>query len=374
MNLLIDIGAIKTGGGAQLALNFLDLLSTSTRFNSHAVTLLVPEYGPLSSYSFDNSKFSVYRYPNNYLKRFIFETTVLPKIYRDHRITHIYTFFGAGLPKPKTIQSIVTTAYPIICYPDSQFWHYAPQKTRLKNYFNNRLRRYRLSHADKIIVETAVMRERISSQLAYDKNHIFVLPPTPSRYLQEINSTFTVPTDINFLIVSGVETHKNLWRLPEIAIHLTEKGLDCVLFTLSVSEQAFEAQPRLNKSIWAKVKQHFRFLGHVPPTQIQTVYEKASFLLNMSDLESFSNNYMEAWKAGVPLVCSDRDFARHICGDSATYVDPHSPLQAANIIYEVVGDPTRVAKQIAAGKSRLQKLGSPQDRFKRVIDIIQAAV
>lgn len=94
MNLLIDVGAIKTGGGAQLALNFLDLLVQEKHHQKRII--LIPKTGPLAKFKFDQQKFTVYFYPSNYVARFWFECTELRAIVKKHAITHFYTFLALG--------------------------------------------------------------------------------------------------------------------------------------------------------------------------------------------------------------------------------------------------------------------------------------
>lgn len=367
MNLLIDLGAIKTGGGAQLALNFLDLLANEPADNKRVI--LVPKLGPLAQFAFDPDKFVVYHYPDPYLARFIFERTQLAAIVKRHSITHFFTFFGTGLPHPKSVHSLVTTAYPVICYPESPFWRYAPRKTFWKNVFNNRLRCRRLRSADRIIVETQVMKERVARHVPFPIERIEVLPPVPSLYLQESASRRTggVP---NFILVSGNDSHKNLWRLPELAQALEQAGLKRFVFTLTLDEARFLQHPRIDLVLWRRVREHFRFLGPVPPRLIQSVYEEATFLLNLSDLESFSNNYMEAWKAGLPIIASDRDFARHICGASACYLEPHDPDAGAQTIVSLLADQSRQAQMLAAGRQKLRQLGDEHARFAKVMALL----
>lgn len=369
LNLLIDLGAIKTGGGAQLALNFLDLLARELKGQKRVV--LIPQQGPLAKFVFDSEKFIVYTYPDPYLARFWFESTRLPAIVERHSITHFFTFFGAGLPHSARIRSVVTTAYPILCYPESPFWPFAPVKTRWKNYFTNWLRRRRLRRADTIIVETAVMKARIARSLPFAEDKLVVLPPVPSLYLREAASRRDLGAPCNFILVSGSDPHKNLWRLPELALALERAGLTRFRFTLTVKEHNFLQHPRIDRSLWPRVSHYFRFLGAVAPQLIESVYEEASFLVNLSDLESFSNNYMEAWKAGLPIIASDRDFARHICGDSACYIEPHHPEAGAQAIAALVADHGRQARMLAAGRQKLAALGNERERFARVMAILE---
>jgi glycosyltransferase involved in cell wall biosynthesis len=112
----------------------------------------------------------------------------------------------------------------------------------------------------------------------------------------------------------------------------------------------------------------------VPSKNIQEVYDRADFLMNLSDLESFSNNYMEAWKAGLPLICSNTDFARHICADSAVYVNQHDPATAADEIIALLRREDEQKRLADKGKLYLGELPTIQQKMDQVMQVIRQVV
>jgi glycosyltransferase involved in cell wall biosynthesis len=119
-----------------------------------------------------------------------------------------------------------------------------------------------------------------------------------------------------------------------------------------------------------RLDQHFEFVGGIPADKIRNIYSKSDFLLNISDLESFSNNYMEAWKSGLPLVCSDTDFARNICGESAIYIDPHNAASSAAAIQTLMQDLSKQRQLADTGKERLTMLPNAQEKFDKIIAVL----
>ena len=95
--------------------------------------------------------------------------------------------------------------------------------------------------------------------------------------------------------------------------------------------------------------------------------------MNLSELESFSNNYMEAWKAGLAQICSDRDFARHICGGSAFYVEPLNPIEAASQIRHIISQPSELNRLAINGKSLLAALTRPEEYLAKTLEIISSS-
>jgi glycosyltransferase involved in cell wall biosynthesis len=358
---LIDLGAIKSGGGAQLASNFIDLLQSDVE--RHAFTfLLLPEKGPLSKRHLPSTIAGVFRSPSNYVKRAIFEIHELQRLIRCHNIHVIYSYFGSGLPHPHDVLSIVTVAYPIICYPDSPYWRYLPITARLYKMCINLARKQRLTFATRVLAETDVMRGRLSDVLGVDKSGIGLLRPAVSDYLKPVDRLWPSGGS-NFVILSGADPHKNLWRLYGLAVELARKYLAPFTFTLTVDEATFCGclrERRIDRSVFNK---HFRFRGQVEPDRIGEIYQGGNYVLNISDLESFSNNYLEAWQAGLPLVVSDRDFARHICGNSAFYIEPHRPAEAAAKMVSLMNDERLKQELVRHGKERLAQQPSHRARY-----------
>ena len=370
MKLLIDFGAIKTGGGVQLATNFLNKLDRNKQ-HIDEVFLLIPDTGPLASIDLSGLCDAFLYYPDNYVKRKLFEMNELKKFIFLHSIDTVYTFFGAGLPRFPGVRSVVSVAYPIICYPDSPYWKYVSFLSGLQKRIVNMLRRHRIRKADLVVVETDVMAHRMHQHVGVNKSLLRVIPPSPSLFIEDKPYVVSSGDSYRILLLSGLDPHKNLWRLPSIALALKDFGCHNFIFTLSVEKHQFLGM--LPKSIsfnGSRLEQHFDFVGAIPADEIGNIYNDSDLLLNISDLESFSNNYMEAWKSGLPLVCSDTDFARNICGESAIYIDPHNATSSAAAIKTLMQDLSKQRHLADTGKERLTMLPNAQEKFDKIIAVL----
>ena len=67
-----------------------------------------------------------------------------------------------------------------------------------------------------------------------------------------------------------------------------------------------------------------------------------------------------------PLICSDTDFARNICGDSAVYIDPHNIKVAAEMISSITGDILKQKALVSEGKVLLSKLPDASEKFEKI--------
>lgn len=369
MNILLDFGAIKGGGGAQLGVNFLERLERDP-WPECKISLVMPEAGPLSRVRLSAEYEQILISPNAYSRRILFEYIAVRRALKKNRIDKIFTFFGAGLPHPARIHSLVTVAYPIICYSDSQYWRYLDWRYKVRLRLLNYMRRRRLQSASRIIAETDVMKKRLARVLSCPESKIVVIPPAPSEYVELIPN---IPERGGkcFLFISGNDQHKNLWRLQEVARRLLEKGVGDFFFLLTLSKEQYLTninERRLTSD--PSISERFQFLGAIEPKNIMDAYRRADYVVSLSDLESFSNNYMEAWKVGIPLIASDRDFAHAICGDSAIYAEPHDTEDVANKLCLALSDAALRRRLVERGAQKLRAMQSQGERFLQVMQEI----
>jgi len=365
MRILLDFGAIKAGGGAQLASAFLGYLQQEATLG-HEFALLIPATGPLAGMQHSVARLGTLVSPSSYRARLQFEHGELQRFIAARDIQAIYTFFGAGLPHPPSVNSVVSVAYPTLCYPESPYWRNAGLRERLQVGALDLMRIRRLRRATTIIVETDIMKERVSKSVRFPSKRIRVIPPFVSTHVRELRRADGGAVR-RFVLVSNNYTHKNLWRLYAVAQRARASGLVDFTFHLTVDKRAY-LQRLVGQTVDALIlERHFVFLGPVAPQDIMQVYESADCVLSLSDLESFSNNYLEAWRVGLPLLASDRDFARAICGKSALYVDPHDPDSVVRGMLQVRADAGLRRTLVEEGRRRLRFLPDLRERTTLVL-------
>ncbi|WP_427183805.1 glycosyltransferase family 4 protein [Bordetella bronchialis] len=342
----------------QLSLNFLDAVFRGA-WPGVRLFVLLPDSGELARYAVPLPAGRRLHSPSAPLRRAWFEHVTLQGFIRRNGIRVIKTLFGAGLPHGGSVMSIVGMAYPIICYPDSPYWRHRPWLDKTRQRLKNGLRRWRLRQADRVLVETPVMQRRVARHCGIGTDRLQVLPPAPSTYLSRTARRRDAGEPMAFLFLSGASPHKNLWRLPAIAAELRHLGAGGA-FKFLVSCDATALDDAFKG--FQHTRGHFDFHGPVASRDIQRLYDRADVLVNLSDLESFSNNYMEAWRARIPILASDRDFAHEICGDSALYCEPHDVREVAERMQAFICAKVDTDALIAGGVERLSALHTQETR------------
>lgn len=363
---LLDLSAIKSGGGAQLALNFLQAVNLG-RFGLRISLVLVSDEFPFRDRL--QGSYAVAVAPSRVRKRILYEYRDLPKLVRDHGITHSYTFFGPGLPRMRGVRQVVGVAYPTLVYDDAAYWDNLPKGFRLRKKIQDSLRLRRLQSADHLIFETVIMERRARAR-GMVRGDASVLAPTPTAFLSSSIAPSLTEHGALVLFLADAYPHKNLWRLPGILDALERENLP-VRFLLSLDRKSFMAAcPSAVEIPEGKMDRYFTFMGRLRPDGLQAAYDACNVVANLSDLESFSNNYMEAWLTGRPILASDRDFARHICGDSAIYVEPHDPASLVAGLRRFAKGEVDFENMVQAGRQAMARLPSLNDRLDILAEII----
>lgn len=370
MHWLIDAGAIKTGGGVQVALNRLPIFTQKLIEKGHEVSVLLPSEGMLAHIELESS-IKILRSPNNWRARLLLEHLHLPKYMRKEQVDIIYTLFGFGLPHPRNVVSVVSTANPTTCYPESIYWKRLKYPEKIKRAFYTYLRQIRLKNSDFCIFETEVMQKRSIEHIGINEHRTAAINPSPTNFIQNRPARLYKNTNrLTITILTGIERHKNVDCVLRICQALSTDQNSPLQFQISLSRDQLNSIAPNDVNL-EKIT-NLKYLGKIPQNELQPIYDQSDIIMNLSELESFSNNYMEAWKAGLAQICSDRDFARHICANSAAFIEPLNTEQAVQQIISATSNPDRLTQMANQGKLRLEALLPHEAYVEKTLHIIES--
>lgn len=80
-------------------------------------------------------------------------------------------------------------------------------------------------------------------------------------------------------------------------------------------------------------------LGAVPYEQLHHLYKQCDLFVSAAYTETFAHPLVEAMASGVPVVASDLNVHREICGEAASYFPRFSPPQLAGRLAQLASDP-----------------------------------
>ena len=94
-------------------------------------------------------------------------------------------------------------------------------------------------------------------------------------------------------------------------------------------------------------------LGFLPPADLDAVYRLARLVVFPSLFEGFGMPVLEAFRAGVPVACSNATAVPEVAGDAALLFDPTDPSAIAGAIRAAWTDEPLRARLVARGRERV---------------------
>ena len=172
---------------------------------------------------------------------------------------------------------------------------------------------------------------------------------------------------VTMLTVSSTAVHKNLGIMVPVSEYLERVHPDFRFrFVLTCDEAPFPLPEHLRK--------HFEFIGKVDVEECPNLYEQADIMFMPTLMECFTATYPEAMRMEVPIVTTNLEFARGLCGDAACYYSAIDAEAAAEAIYKVATDREYAAKLVANGKKQLLTFDNYEQRADKLIGILDEMV
>ncbi|TPV94251.1 MAG: glycosyltransferase family 4 protein [Myxococcales bacterium FL481] len=296
----------------------------------------------------------------------------------DYNADAILGLGNFGFRSPKAPQ-VMMVQNPNLCYPpvyprlSGERALIAVQKLAL---------RWRLRGTSALLTQTDVMSARIRKAYGFPgPTHTVskavsrdVADPNPARFQREF-ADCKHRGGFAFLCVSRYYLHKNL-ELVVDAFARERESLQKIEVFLTISpDDDPRARALLNRIESLGLSRQIRTLGPIDSRDLSSIYYQADAVLLPTRLESFSGNYIEAMKFARPIVTTDLDFAREVCGEAALYFTDRDPASLARSLLSLANDSALRRRLVAAGTRRLEGFPSNWDTIAgRVMDAVRSQI
>jgi len=114
-------------------------------------------------------------------------------------------------------------------------------------------------------------------------------------------------------------------------------------------------------------------LGAVPYQRLHQLYRRADIYVTPAYTETFAHPLVEAMASGLPVVASDLEAHREICGDAAVYFPRFSPEALSECVAKLVGS-TETAKRMAVRGQERSREFSWAEHVDRILDLARGLV
>lgn len=374
MNILLNLIAIKKGGGQQVATTFLDTVLSNEGLGHSWYVVATKDsevHGVLKKHKYVN--YQVIN--NNVVKRLFFEAAVINRIIKKNKIDVVYTY-GPALFFNIKIPVVIRSAYSNLYFPEIKFWvGYSLLKTlhlKLQDIYRLQM----TLRTNGLIVENESMRERALELFDFTEENTIYIKSSVTAFTRSEKQINFIPehqkNNFKVLLLTGWHRNKNLHLLPDILKSILNKhGRNNISFFLSINENLPEAKQLIEKARNLGVSGNLFFIGSIKSEHIHLVYDQTDVVLLLSLLECFSNNIIEAWHFKRPLVISNEPWARAICKDSAIYVNRNDPEYIADKLVEISNSSSLYSNTVAKGLIELESYNTPLSKARAQVDFLQ---
>ena len=240
-------------------------------------------------------------------------------------------------------QSYVRSSMPSIYNPhDLQHLHYpqffAPEQVAMRE----ALYRAGCAESRAITVPSKSAKDDIVQQYGIAPGKIYVTywappadlyPDVTDTLLSDVASKYQLPQAFAFYPAQTWQ-HKNHLRLLEaIALLRDRDGIPLNLICTGKQNDFWRTIARRIREL--RLEQQTRFLGFVKPDELRALYHLAQFVVHPSLFEGGGLPVLEAFRAGVPVACSNVTSLPEYAGNAALLFDPTDVASIADALRQM---------------------------------------
>lgn len=367
MKFIINTTNMQTGGALQVSLSLLQEWRAEAQHEYHV--FLSPQMNELIRDADYPDFFHFYRFTINPTHSLWTAMTFGRRLRRLEAVIEpdaVLTVFGPALWTPVSTH-IAGFANGYYLFDGSD---YIQKKVCISTYERCRyyLRRSLLlrqlrKEASCWWVETDLARNRLLSAWNDRSLPVTVIGNTYGSAFVNTAVPDTFDTGVfTLLCLTAYYPHKNLELLRDVVPLLLQEGIAC-RFIVTLPDAVY-------RTLFTGFTAYVENIGPQHPEQLPSVYARANAVFIPTLLETFSAAYPEAMKMGKPILTSDLDFAREVCGDSALYFDPYAAADVMGKIRLLMNDVPLQQQCIASGYTRLAAMETPGSRARKLLALL----
>jgi glycosyltransferase involved in cell wall biosynthesis len=304
------------------------------------------------------------------VRRWQWENWQLPAVARQFRPDVIFNMANRGFLDPAAPQAtLIVDAH--LFYPFSHFGRIGWRERIMFFYHRTHLKKS-LRRTGLLFCMTKVGADRLRAfyrtevPIQICPNHFSAYARKPGEVempakLQPLRDRFKL------FVLTQYYSHKNLEIIPKV-FERYRRELEGVVVVLTISpEQSPQAKKLLANIRKQGLGASILTVGPLAQAELAAYYIHTDALFLPTLLELFSGTYVEAMAYGRPILTSDMDFSRAVCGEAAEYFDPVDPLSICRAILNVKNDSALRRRLVQAGKARQSEDSSWENTAQRII-------
>lgn len=289
-------------------------------------------------------------------RQFLFETFELPRLATAFRPQRVWGLGNFGLRRAGCPQAVLIHKAHYVYGAEFQ------QRERFRYRVLNSIGRWRLRRSlpatSLVFCQTRTICEHFRKSYRF-AGRVSVMPSAVSELtmkgdararpavFERLRGRFVL------LCVSMYYAHKNLEILVDLMLQHGEALGDVTILLTVAADQHPAAVGLMKRLDDPRLGDRLINVGPIDPSEVAAYFSYSEGLILPTLLETFGLPYLEAMQFERPILTSDLDFARDVCGPAARYFDPHDPRSVREAILELKGSAARREELVAAGRTRM---------------------
>ena len=178
---------------------------------------------------------------------------------------------------------------------------------------------------------------------------------------------------LRILYVSVYYPHKVPGLVCQVVEQLNKEGIPShATITMSPDEFGLMRGGAVDQGIVVEAsKRGFVTLGHHDYDTLPDLYRSHDVFVFPSVSETFGHPMAEAMSSGLPVIASDTQINREICGDAGLFFKPFSVSQLAALIHQMDNDPQSRQRMAEKGRQRVLENFGWEHHIDRLIDTFE---
>lgn len=368
---LFNMVSIKAGGGQQNTLSFLENIKSD--FLDFEYIVACTEGTLVHKYCIEND-IANFVVQNSMKARLYYEFFGFFDLKKRYNIKGIFTIFGsAPIISPK-VYKISGCAYSNIFQPEIDIWGYLGwfKKTikKLVDFF----RIFSLLQSDEIILETPFLQKKAANGLLKNKK-VSVIEMAPSKLVTDKlknASSVDLNNDVyTLLYLSGPQPNKRVDKFLDVIYFLNKRSDKKFILKITMPENSvYFIDVLLPKIKELSLQDYIRNIGTIAPQDVSSVIQTADAIVNVALIESFSNNWVEAWASRRLLISTDADWSKASCKNAALYIDVFKAEAAAELIKNTFSNQIVFNEYLDNGSKRLEEMPTSKERTQQYLYLL----
>ncbi len=365
MNILINASNLKQGGGVQVAKSVCSLLKSYKKH--HFIIVLSTVFEDTQTWQSDNVDIFFYDLPHSWRQLLFGRDVFLDKVVCERSVDVVLTIFGPSIWIPR-VPHLCGFARAQLLLKDSPYYKTVSFREKVKF----KLWKFYFKKCSKVFyTENGYISKLL--QRSFGNN---IKAHTVTNYYNQIfdqpeiwkNKLLPAFDGTSLLDITTAYPHKNINISIDIANYLIKKHPNFSFrFVFTINQDEF---PELDNDL----SNHFLFIGKVDISECPSLYKQCDIAFQPTLMECFTATYPEAMRMEKPIVTTDLEFARGLCGDAACYYSAIDAKSAAEAIYKVATDKAYAKQLVDNGKKQLQTYDNYVQRTEKLIKILENLV